>query len=468
MNEDGSGFATLHEFLAIDGGLADGQGPMAPLLEASDGALYGTTVWGARGCGTIFRLQRDGSGFQTILAFDGDLACGSRSNLVEGSDGALYGTAGGGLVNGAGGTVFAIRPDGSGFTAIYELAGDGSEGLLPRSLVKGSNGALYGTTETGGTWGHGTVFRVEEDGSGFQVLHHFDGIGGAVPGARLVAGSDSMLYGTTSAGGAFGPSLAPVGATASSLVASFGGSTGPARCSPPQSRTLRHPVSGVIPTDPCLEEAVAYTGFVQLVLHATSNRDADPGATQHLVQNAMLKLEGVGLTSGDRYRFGEVQSFGFHTEVSEQPGTMVTTFLARAIVTRESYGRISWLTLRSKLVIDASGVVRVESFELTSACASEPVASTASARAASASTPVSHRGDAPQISASSTPGFAVAFGTLFRIREDGTEFEKLHDFDGSTGAYPRELLEGPDGALYGTALSGGPGGGGVVFRIDPQ
>src|SRR5438445_1368959 len=71
-------------------------------------------------------------------------------------------------------------------------------GQNPRApLLQGSNGVLYGTTYNGGSKDAGTVFRANKDGSGYQVLHHFDGVGEGFPLDGLVQGSDGALYGTT-------------------------------------------------------------------------------------------------------------------------------------------------------------------------------------------------------------------------------------------------------------------------------
>ena len=64
-------------------------------------------------------------------------------------------------------------------------------GQNPRApLLQGSNGVLYGTTYIGGSKSAGTVFRANKDGSGYQVLHHFDGVGEGFPFDGLVEGSD--------------------------------------------------------------------------------------------------------------------------------------------------------------------------------------------------------------------------------------------------------------------------------------
>jgi len=45
-------------------------------------------------------------------------------------------------------------------------------------------------------------------------------------------------------------------------------------------------------------------------------------------------------------------------------------------------------------------------------------------------------------------------------------FEVIHEFQGTDGARPNgSLLQAADGRLWGTAMGGGPGGGGVVFKL---
>ena len=74
MNKDGSGYTVLRAF--SDTG-SDGQNPVG-LMEGSDGALYGTTSPGGipnpspysrSGLGTVFKLNKDGSGYSVLRAF---------------------------------------------------------------------------------------------------------------------------------------------------------------------------------------------------------------------------------------------------------------------------------------------------------------------------------------------------------------------------------------------------------------
>lgn len=68
------------------------------------------------------------------------------------------------------------------------------------SLVKGKDGAFYGTTAGGGDSDRGTVFRLDSVGN-VNVLHSFQGTDGAGPVAGLIQATDGSFYGTTGAGG---------------------------------------------------------------------------------------------------------------------------------------------------------------------------------------------------------------------------------------------------------------------------
>jgi uncharacterized repeat protein (TIGR03803 family) len=205
VNTDGSGFSPLHQFA---GPPNDSQMPFGGVIEASDGALYGTTFGAgptSSDLGVVYKMNRNGSGFQLLHSFTGAGGDGKNSYaaLLQGRDGALYGTTLYGGNSGEEGTVFKLNPNGSGYTVLHGFGSVPNDGIIPiAGLVQGNDGALYGTTENGGSYGSGVAFKLNTDGTGYAVLHSFgSGEDGQFPQAALVQGSDGVLYGTAEYGG---------------------------------------------------------------------------------------------------------------------------------------------------------------------------------------------------------------------------------------------------------------------------
>lgn len=256
VSADGTTYTKLHDFLDATTTNAnseyindDGVLPNAPLIQGSDGFLYGMTVYGgANGTGTIYKIRTDGTGFQSIYAFaamvlkastdtNGNPVLDANGNpvmvpdrnpdlriknatgahpthrLTQGTDGYLYGTTTAGGVNGTG-TIFKIHPDGSGFALVktFDASPDdlfaairpNATGGYPSSSLLLVNGMLYGATTALGANGSGNVYGITMDGTVFSVLHSFNpgnttAVGdGATPSGDLIFSNDSMLVGTTS------------------------------------------------------------------------------------------------------------------------------------------------------------------------------------------------------------------------------------------------------------------------------
>src|SRR4029077_20920249 len=127
--------------------------------------------------------------------------------LVEDTDGRLYGATSGGGYRQAGG-IFRIREEGSNYVAIHEFQGDDETADSPfGNLVLGSDGFIYGTTDDGGRLGAGTIYRVGKSGEEFEVLHIYVDLIEAytgTPGASLLRGTEGALYGVTEGGGSAG------------------------------------------------------------------------------------------------------------------------------------------------------------------------------------------------------------------------------------------------------------------------
>lgn len=203
MNLDGSHFTNLFNFgeISPDGQSFYSQHPIAKLL-LSDDVFYGVTYLGGNfSNGGIFKVNADGSGYTNFYSFSGSDGMHPDSPLVVSGE-RLYGTTidGGGLF--AQGTVFTINKDGSGFTNLHSFKMP--DGLMPRGGLILSENVLYGVTLSGGPGLYGTIFALNTDGTGFTNLYCFeDADDGANPQASLIISSNT-LYGTASNGGVYG------------------------------------------------------------------------------------------------------------------------------------------------------------------------------------------------------------------------------------------------------------------------
>lgn len=59
-------------------------------------------------------------------------------------------------------------------------------------------------------------------------------------------------------------------------------------------------------------------------------------------------------------------------------------------------------------------------------------------------------------------------GIIYRISKDGTQFNRLHSFNGEDGAEPGELFEASNGIIYGGTNSGGNFSYGIIYSISPD
>jgi uncharacterized repeat protein (TIGR03803 family) len=394
-------FQTLHSFNA-----SDGANPYAGSILSSN-ILYGTTLSGGFGIGTVFALNTNGTGFTTVHNFAGwDIngINGEGAHPFAGltlSGNTLYGTAtyGGSYGNG---TIFSVNADGTGFTNIHNFTN--SDGANPVATLISSGNTLFGTAPNGGSSGNGTLFAMKTDGTVFTVLHTFtpgsadpsdvytnrDGIH---PWGRLVL-SANTLYGTAADGGSYG--------------------------------------SGTI-------FAVHTDGSGFTVLHAFTttyssgaftNRDgANPAVGLTLSGNT---LYGTAAFGGS---YGNGTIFSVHTD-----GTGFATLHNFTTISSPSYTNSDGASPQSEILISGNRMF-------------------GSARLRGRS----------------------GYGTVFAINIDGTDFTTLHDFTAPPVGFPHTNADGyfPSGGLvlsgsvlYGTARSGGsysgngdPDGNGTIFSI---
>jgi uncharacterized repeat protein (TIGR03803 family) len=115
--------------------------------------------------------------------------------------GVLYGTTNaGGQYNF--GTVYKITTSGT-ETVLHSFKGP-PDGQWPESHLVNVDGALYGTTLAGGAGGGGTgsILRITTSGAE-RIIHSFSGSDGSTPFGGLT-NVNGTLYGSTSGGGISG------------------------------------------------------------------------------------------------------------------------------------------------------------------------------------------------------------------------------------------------------------------------
>ena len=228
-------YTILHTFT----GGGDGGAPYAGLTQDRAGNFYGTTTYGGRvtstcpiGCGVVFKLSHVGEGWilNPIYTFQGgDDSANPLAAVVIASDGSLYGTAGAGggsacngyFLYGVGcGTMFRLQPQPRACasvqcpwteTVLYRFSG-GSDGATPGfgNLLFDSAGNLYGAATYGGlnsrdctTGGCGVVYQLTHSSQGWteNVLYSFiGGNDGQAPFSALIFDRAGNLYGTNYAG----------------------------------------------------------------------------------------------------------------------------------------------------------------------------------------------------------------------------------------------------------------------------
>ena len=302
--------------------------------------------------------------------------------LVVDANGNLFGTTGAGGAYGDG-TVFEIAKTSSGYSSapITLVEFDDVNGSFPEAaLIVDANGNLFGTTSAGGAYGDGTVFEIARTASGYAstptTLVSFDDIHGSFPLAGLIADANGNLFGTTNAGGLYGDGTVFEIAKTSSGYAST-----------PTTLVSFDNTNGAFP-------------LAGLVADANGN------------------LFGTTVAGGV---YGDGTVFEIARTSSGYASTPTT--LVNFDYTNGAFPEAA-------LIVDANGNL----FGTTEA------------------------------------GGAHGFGTVFEIANSGGVYAStpitLFDFDNANGAFPlASLLIDANGNLFGTTKYGGAYGAGTVFEI---
>jgi uncharacterized repeat protein (TIGR03803 family) len=212
-------WTTIHSFNGLDGSF-----PMAGVTRDAAGNLYGTTLGGARGggrggvagnLGTVYKLTHEDTGWvitqlHLFTPFDGN---DPASRVIFGPDGALYGTTSTGG-NGYG-IVYRLQPPAScrpgncpwTETILHAFQG-GSDGGDPSSgdLLVDQQGNIYGGAGSSCNPACSVVYKLTRSGQSwsYSVIYRFQSVDDGAGPVSVVQDASGNLYGTTTGGGGYG------------------------------------------------------------------------------------------------------------------------------------------------------------------------------------------------------------------------------------------------------------------------
>jgi uncharacterized repeat protein (TIGR03803 family) len=200
--------SVLHSFYLDDHDVATPQGDLAI---DSAGNVYGT---GQLGCtnnnGGTYELTRSGGSWSETMIYcqSGPADAQASGGVILDRSGKLYGVLTQGGPSPHLGTIYQLTPSGSAWTSqtIYSFSAS-NLGIFPfGGLVMDAAGNLYGTTETGGTGGGGTIYELSPSDGGWThtVLYNFPGCAQCGPKDKLRLDAAGNIYGTTYSEGAHG------------------------------------------------------------------------------------------------------------------------------------------------------------------------------------------------------------------------------------------------------------------------
>lgn len=186
VKKDGTGFQVLHSFCSNN--CFDGYVPLG-MVAGNDGNVYGTTFYGGQGdceCGTIFQIDT-ATGKYTSVQVTGD----ATSSMVTGPDGTFYG-----LTNGSNGPILFhyIEATNTLQETQLQFPSNLEVGLTMLPSI-GANGNFYGIYESFQQGGGGPgLFETQLDGSDLQAFSAFRSFTDDPLTSPLVLGSDGNFW----------------------------------------------------------------------------------------------------------------------------------------------------------------------------------------------------------------------------------------------------------------------------------
>ena len=359
ITTDGA-FSVLHSFGGGPG--IDGTNPSS-LIQGADGALYGTTAGGGGGRDTVFKITTSGvfSKLYSFFQYSFEGIYGTPGPLIQGTDGNLYGTTADGGAYGAG-SVFKLTLGGD-ITELHifddRSAAGRAQGYRPLGgLVQGGDGNFYGAAILGGDSDGGVLFRVTPEGE-YTVQAQLDMSTGEDPSTSPFLHTNGKIYGMTVYGGAKGwgtayhldvgapsfiravPGTAKAGQTIG-LLGAFGDAAAVTfnGLDAPLSGTGANYHTAVVPAGAAtgLIEVTTPAGTTQ-TLKPFQQRPAQKGFSPHRgAVGSSVVLNGTGLTQTTEVLFGNGKSASFVVNSDSQITATVPVGAATGNITVTTQG----------------------------------------------------------------------------------------------------------------------------------
>jgi uncharacterized repeat protein (TIGR03803 family) len=218
--------AATFTIIATTNGETSGATPFGPVIADAAGNLYTTmNAGGASGQGTVIKLDASNNyAISTLVTFNTTNGSNPYAGLIADSAGNLYGTTYYGGTFGAG-TVFKLNASSNyALTTLVNFASSSTAPLNPRGiLVNDAAGNLYSTTVSGGPTGatsYGTIFKLTAASgyTSYSQVANFTAATGVYPYCGVTIDAAGNLFGTTEAGVGNLGSLYEVAANTSTIT----------------------------------------------------------------------------------------------------------------------------------------------------------------------------------------------------------------------------------------------------------
>jgi uncharacterized repeat protein (TIGR03803 family) len=418
-------------FDLADGGNVTGSKSSAlTILSATEGnnATYSVLVSNVLGTAlstnAVFAVipgSAPGTRLTTLYSFATGSPGFTPNGLALGTNGIIYGTTR------FRGTAFSVSTNGAGAAPLFSFLG--SIDSPPRAaLVQGANGNLYGTAPFGGTNSAGSIFRLAYDGTS-STLYSFTGDDGSPDGgypfASLAKGADGNLYGATTEGGTGG----------------FG-------------TIFKINPNGSFTTLYSFTNGIDGTGPTNALIQASDGNFYGVTEAGALGRGNVFRMSPDGALV-NVYTFNGGPNGGEpNALIQASDGFFFGTTAHSTLASFQFYGIIFRMSTNGQLS---------PLYTLNSGDGHYPAAGLVEASDGNFYGTTYNGGAFPTSPPDAGP---PGNGTIFRISPNGA-FATVASFDGFNGGkHPASaLVQGPDGALYGTTTAGGWGGYGTVFRL---